>query len=64
MKEINQLAPERNDIAYMEHLCNFWIKHETEDIEDSEQRKEWFETALNRCNSKERKGIQQMIEKC
>jgi len=50
MQEINQIAPERNDLAYMEHLCNFWMKHENEDIEDNEYRKEWFESALSGCS--------------
>lgn len=65
MEEINQIAPERNDLAYMEHLCHFWMKHENEDIEDNEYRKEWFESALTpECSQKDRKGLHQMIEKC
>lgn len=50
MKEINKLAPERNDPAYMEHLCEFWTKHEMEDMEDAKQRKEWLQDAENHAN--------------
>jgi len=26
LKEINLLAPERNDLGHMQHLCRFWTE--------------------------------------
>ena len=30
LNEINKLAPERNDLPYMEHLCQLWQQSELE----------------------------------
>ena len=32
LNEISELAPERNDLRHMEHLCQFWMEREAEEI--------------------------------
>ena len=54
MKEINELAPERNDQNHMEHLCQFWIEREQDEIQDKKYIKEYFEKNLRYDDDKER----------
>lgn len=42
-KEINELAPERNEMAYMEHMCSFWVEREREEIQEKKYIRDYFE---------------------
>lgn len=46
LKEISQLAPERSDLAHMEHLCQFWIEREKDEIEEKRNVIKYFEKNL------------------
>lgn len=67
LKEISELAPERNDLAHMKHLYQLWIVKEQEEIQDKKYIKEIFEQNLRFLENKEldKKGRldkQQIIE--
>ena len=54
MKEINDLAPERNDMQYMDHLCKFWLEREKEEIQEKRFTTEIFEHNLERELTKDK----------
>jgi len=52
LQEISSLAPERNDLTYMEHLCEFWTERLQEEISEKKVLKEIYESNLDHDNQK------------
>ena len=54
LNEISELAPERNDQHHMEHLCQFWMEREAEEIMDKKFTKDFLEENLKDDDEKEK----------